>query len=298
MRKFKLFTILTLTIFMLFSAGQAFAAYSDMSAEVYTWDGGMNADGTMKLTRVTSGITFQVLQADSDTIETLTYFGGSTSLTNPVTTTNFASNTVCNDRVRFRVDPGETNDRYVDLIVTDTAGGYTAFVENFDKWQHTIVIDERPGIIHHGLIWFTAAAGSATEIDTGIDFDYDTKIVDVQIEVVTVDSAESIEVGLLSSGTNGDADGFRDIVLLTTAGIVSDTGIITGGSTIDYTAATTYGALLVTAITGSDAVATVGGKSWIGHHVISANEQSLTYTTTVGTDTGVGYIHYDFIRTR
>lgn len=250
-----------------------------------------------KCTRITSGITFKVLAVDANTSETLTYYGGTTSLTNPVTTTNYNSATVCDDKVAFRCDPTDsTNDRYVDLIVVDTAGGYTAFIENFDKYTHTIIIDERPNVVHHGCIWFAFYA-TATERDTGIDFDDHTFIHDVWVEVVTVDSTETIDVGILSSGTNGDADGLRDGVSLATAGYIADTAVITDSGTIDYTPVSTYGALLVTAITGSAAIATNGGKSYIGHVVVSGNEASLTYTPSTS-DTAYGYLHYFFTRMR
>lgn len=297
MRKWKIFATV-LCVLAVFIAAPAQAALQDMWAYVYSWKGGMNADGTLQLTRLTSGVTFKVLAIDSDTAETLYYYDtpAMTSLTNPVTTTNFAATTVCNKIVKFRVDPTDsTNDRYVDLIVVDaTGGGYTAFVENFDKYTHTIVIDERPNIVHLGTIWFGAA--STSEINTGVTFLADTFIKDVRVEVVTVASAISVDVGLLSSGTGGDADGFRANVLLTTAGFVADTGVVTDGTTIDFTAASTYGALLYKAITGSDAVATGGGRSYLGHVVTGTNTGVLTYT--MDSTTGAGYLHFEFGRLR
>ena len=293
----KVVILAVLMALMLVVPPTAQAVSQDMWAYVYSWTGGMNADGTMKLTRLTTGVTFKVLAVDSDTAETLTYYTKSTSLTNPVTTTNFASNTVCNDMVSFRVDPTDaTNDRYVDLIVVDTNGGYTAFVENFDKYQHAIVIDERPNILHQGTIWFSY--NNAVETDTGINFLADTFIHDVWVETVTVDATETLDVGLLSTETAGDANGLRTLVSVATAGFTTDTGIITNGAAIDYTAVTTYGALLVTAITGSDAVTTCGGKSYIGHVVTGTNAGSLTYTESAGGDTAAGYIHYFFTRMR
>lgn len=286
-------TILAAMLFVVPSIAQA--EPQDYWAYVYKWDGKMNVDGTPVLTRLTSGVTFKVLAIDSDTAETLTYFGGTTSLTNPVTTTDYASNAVCNDRVAFRADPTDaTNDRYVDLIVVDTNGGYTAFVENFDKYTHTIVIDERPGILHHGMIWFGASDNKAT--DTGVDFLPDTEIFDVIVEIVTVDNTETLNVG-----TADTAAGFINALSLATAseGYKTDTGFITGGTNIDYVPATQYGTLLTTAITGSDAVATVGGNTRKHHFVTTAGtNDDLYYTGSAGSDTAAGYIHYYFMRLR
>jgi hypothetical protein len=294
MKRLKIFALAAALALFFIIPAPAPAALQDMWAAVYRWDGKMNTDGKPVLSRATTGITFKVLAIGTNTAETLYYYNGSTALTNPVTTTNFASATVCNDRVAFRTDPTDsTSDRYVDLIVVDTVGGYTAFVEDFDKYNHTIIIDERPNQLHHGMIWFSATTTDA--LDTGIDFVPNTMVSDVRIEVVTAASAISIDVGILAGASNGDADGFRANVLLTTTGYVADTGVVTAGTTIDFTAASTYGALLYTAITGSDAVASGGGRSYLGHVVGSGtNDGSLNYTA--DSTSGAGYIHYWFTR--
>lgn len=293
----KLFTLfLSLLVAVMLVCPMAHADTKDMWAQVYKLK---NTNiGDPELEEITTGITFEVLQRNSDTRETLTVFADntSTSLTNPVTTANFASATVCKGKVQFRVDPGEAGDRYVDLKVVNTDGGYYAFIEDFDQYQHKIILNETTGNPHHGCIWFGASDNSET--DTGVDFLADTFIHDVWVEVVTVDATETIDVGLLSTETAGDANGLRAAVSVATAGFIKDTAVITNGSNIDYTAASTYGALLVTAITGSDAVATCGGKSYIGHVVTGTNAKSLTYTGSAGSDTAAGYIHYFFTRMR
>jgi len=269
----RLFKILMIMAIAFVLVAPAHAEWRDMWAAVYKLD---NSGGGERLTRITSGITFKVLQADSDTAETLYVMQDKqafTSLTNPVTAANFNSATVCNDVVSFRVDPGHADDEYVDLIVVDTAGGYTAFVENFDRYNHRIIIDQRPNVQHHGVIWYSE--DSATEIDTGIDFLYDTLIEHVQVEAVTVDATETIDVGILSSETAGDADGFVDGASTATAGYPLVT-------------LTTSGALMDDA-TNFDPD---------GHFVISGNGYSLTYTRSAGSDTAVGYIHYFFTRVR
>jgi hypothetical protein len=283
-------------LLVLCMAFPAFAALQDMHATVMAWTGNYNQDGSPGLTKVTSGIQFQVLAQGADTLETLYVFNSKklTSLTNPVTTTLFASTSYCNKEVAFKVDPTDTHDTKVDLIVTDTNGGYTAFVADFDKYTHTIVIDERPNILHHGIAYFTHAAGSATAIDTEINFLPKTFIQDVRVEVITTDAAITMGVGTADTAT-----GFRAAISLASAGFVADTGVVTAGSTLDYTAASTYGALLYTAITGTDGVATGGGRSYLGHVVnTSGTDDDLYYTLLTGADTAHGYIHYFFVRLR
>ena len=289
----KRFTALLMILFAaLIMALPAAAALQDMHATVYKWTGNYNADGSPGLTRVITGITYTVLAVDSDTAETLYAFADRrlTSKTNPITTTVFAAD----DEVRFRLDPTDsTNDRYVDLIVTDTNGGYSTFVENFDKYTHTIIIDERPGVVHHGIIPYSAS--TTDEVSTGVTFLADTMVHDVRTEVVTTSTGGTIDVGL----KDNDSDGYLNNRSAATAGYTADTGIITAGTTLDYTAATTYGELLYTAITGGDAVATGGGRSYLGHVITTeAASNVLSYTASTTTNSGKGYIHYWFTRLR
>lgn len=267
---FSVFRVVMVLFIALTMVAPAHAAWRDMWADVYADTGKMNSKGEAELTKITSGVTYQVLRKDSDTEETLYVYNDQafTSLTNTVTTTNFN----LSDRVQFRVDPTDSGDAAVDLIVVDTAGGYTAFVEDFDISTHTIVIDQRPNVMHHGVI---PVESSTAETDTGVDFDYDTMIHHVQLEVVTVDATETLDIGLLSTGTNGDADGFVDGASVATAGYPLVT-LTTSGALMD------------------------DGTNFDpdGHAVISANEQSLTHTGSAGSDTFVGYIHVFFTRMR
>lgn len=289
MKRFKLLTLAVMLIAFAFAI-PAQAALRDYWADVYSWDGRMSTDGKPVLTKLTSGVQYHVLAQGANTVETLYVYKTLTSLANPVTSTLFATP----DRVAFRTDPTDSDDTSVDLIVVDTNGGYTAVVEDFTVNDHTIVIDERLNVQHHGIAWFSHA-DSSTVTDTGINFLPKTMIHDVRVEVITADSGITIDVG-----TADTAAGFRDDVSLTSTGFVTDTGVITAGSTLDYTAVTTYGALLYTAITGADAVATGGGRSYIGHLVnTSGTDDDLYFTISEsGVDTAHGYIHYFFTRLR
>jgi hypothetical protein len=261
----------------------ASAEFKDMWAKVYALTDSNQLNYPV-LSEISSGITFKVLQRNSDTAETLYEFADNTmtSLTNPVTTTNFESATVCDDKVAFKVDPGETNDTYVDLIVVDTSGGYTAFVEDFDEYTHKIVIDERAGIMHHGVIWYSASATVGAETDTGIDFDYDSLVHSVVIESVTEtgDAAgQTMDAGLLSTETAGDLNGFCAGVDISTATIYVPPTIANSGALLDDGA----------------------NYNPDGHFIEAANAVSLVYAnhSTDAAATGVaGYIHYWFTRTR
>jgi hypothetical protein len=242
---------------------------------------------------IITGITYKVLARGANTAETLQSDSGGapsgTSMTNPVTTTVFETL----DRIDFWCDPTDvTYDRYVDLLVVDTEGGYTAFIEDFDSYTHAVIIDETPNMMHHGCIWFSFT--NAVLVDTGINFIPKTMVHDVRVEVVTADSGVTLAVG-----TNDTVAGFRTGVSMTATGFIKDTGVITGGSSLDYVPASTYGSLLYTAITGSDSVTAGGGRSYLGHIVdTSGTDDDLTYTPSAGSDTSAGFIHLWFTRMR
>lgn len=223
MRKLLTFVLVLAVIFTLTLPMKSNAAFKDMWAFVYRWDGSLTVDGKYELTRITSGISFVVLQRNSAaTMETLYQYNQrsmvTTGMAQPVTGTSYASNTVCNDMVSFKVDPSETNDTYVDLIVVDQAGGFTAVVNDFTENTHTIVIDERPTVEHWGAAWLVTTATS-TEVDSGIELARPSIIKEMKIHVCTAfASMTCVNVGLTAAGTNGDADGFIHQEQLATAG--------------------------------------------------------------------------------
>jgi hypothetical protein len=294
MKKLWIFvTVAILALTMLF-AGNAQAVNRHYYANVYKQTNEGITPIETPSAQITSGITYKVLATGANTSESLLANAGThttgASKTNPVTSTVFGTD---GGRIEFWCDPTDsTTDLYVDLIVVDTAGGYTAFVHNFSPYMHSIVIDERPNIVHHGVIWF--ATTSATNFATGITFAPYTEIENVVVQVVTTDSGHTISVG-----TSDTAAGFRTGVSMTSAGFIADTAVITNGSNIDYVPATTYGTLLATAITGSDAVATVGGITRKTYFVTTVGtDDDLEYTGGASASTGAGYIHFWFVRLR
>jgi len=286
----KQFWLISLILMLLVIFTLPAFAYNDFYAQVVKRDN--TTFGNVGLTPITSGITYQVLDAGTNTISTLTKFADNTytSVTNPVSTTVFAASTGGNGNIKFR-----NANTTVDIIVTDTNGGYTAVVKGFSLSQHTIVIDETPNMPHHGIIWF---APSTAETNTGVSFVPDTFVSDVRVQVITTDSAKTIAVGLLSTQPNGSATGFITGLLMTTAGYVADTAVSTKGTNGQYYPASTYGAFLYTCTTGTDSanVDLVGGKTWTGYTVTGSNATTITYTGSGGTTTAAGYIHYWFTR--
>lgn len=316
----KILTIM-LAIALAFSmtiGAKANAAYKDMWAQVYSWDGTINADGKLELTKVTSGITFVVMMRNSSaTLETLYLYGNDTMVTtgmaNPITGTSYTAATVCSDMVRFRVDPTETTDTYVDLVVVNQAGGYSAFVEDFTEYKHSIVIDQRPNVRHHGY-GFIATGGSSTETDTGIDFPDDCIIDKMMLEIGTAFAGGTtplLSVGILSSGTNGDADGFIVGCSLATAGYhdplragvdLTSYSFSSGGEQTAIINAGVAGTFLAHFGVGSGDTETLLAESLFKPDQLLIHgtwENSLTYTfPTSHASTGWGMVHFWFTRIR
>lgn len=293
--------ILIALLAVAFIAAPAHAVFRDMWAAVYTWDGSQNTDGKPVLTKLESGFAFQVLQAGTTTEETLYEYGKNsfTSLTNPVNGTAVADATKMKKAglVSFRVDPGETNDIYVDVRLVVFDGGFSVFVENMTENVHTIVVDARPNQVHHGFVWYKLGSPTTTypnegsvmgvtggaEVDTGIDFKYGTVVHAVRGEVVsthnTTTGADMI-VGTDETGGTGDADGFLVDLQMSTA-VWTVASLASTGAYLD------------------------DGTNYRpgGHAIYGTAEQTLSYTV-ASLETGVnattsrgGWIHYWFTYT-
>ncbi len=271
MKRILTFLTIMLVAFALVIPVPAQAVSQYFRAEVYSWDGTQSFDGKPKLTLLTSGVRYWVTAINTSTLETLYESDGTTSLTNPVTSTNYASDTVGEDKISFWVDPTDSSaDRYVDLYVVGTDGFFT-LIENFDKYQHTVILDKSPGKTHHG-IYRTAVISGTTEVDTEVDFPYDSLVINFVAEVITVDTGASndINVGLDTSAA-GDIDGFIANADLTTAGYVTQS-------------ATNMGDLI------DD-----GTSQAIVYGIAGTVEQTMSYAgDSAANSTGVANIHYWF----
>lgn len=280
----KILTFLFAVFVCLAMAVPSFATNYDYSATVYKRTDESATERAGGLTEITDSVQFIVLTINTDTYATITQSRSSTSLTNPVTAASFESATVCNDRIKFRSTASSH-----DLIVTHEDGCFTTIVEGFTPYDHKIIIDERSSFEHHCIAPFAFLATSV-EVDTLCDFIPDTAVKDVWVEVTVLDAGETIDVG-----TDTDPNGFRAAVSVAATGYIKDTAIPTAGTTCDYIPATTYGVLLVTALTGDGSTtAQNGGITYIGPYfsveAIDNAAAELTYTPSTS-DTMKGLLH-------
>lgn len=295
MRKFFQIISLIIALFVCVFAlsSPVIAGYDHYQITVYS-DQGTTSTAKAHTEEIT-GITYYVLGAGTTTASTIYSDAGSTSKTNPVTTTVFA----VDDQIDFYIDDGTTS---VDIIVVDTDGGYTLFLDGVTGSTRTAVIDERPNIMHHGMIWFFGTT-SSTELDTGVDFDFPAAIHNVIVEVITGGTTGMlIDIGQGTGGTNADVNGYIDGQTISNTGWFNPKqaadatmGLSSGTSRLFYTDSP-LGALLGTFEVGAGDTTDPGGVRITWDAILTSSDQDdLTYIfPAIGASTGYGYIHYFF----
>lgn len=163
----------------------------------------------------------------------------------------------------------------VDLYIQSPTGHFTVVKAVLASGPNAIYIDRSQLYTVMVIPFSIADTTAATETSTG--FICPTKGIILPqgagIEIVTVDSGMTIDVGTLASDS-GDADGFIDGISLTTAGLVKAT--LANG-------AVTLGALLKVQDSANAGDAAPEGN-------VSMSGKTITYTLSASTDTGAGFI--------
>lgn len=229
---------------------------------------------------IATGVMVFVYDAGTKTLSTIYGNDNLLARTNPITRTVY--DTI--GKVEFWAAATS-----VDIFIADDRGN-TAHVPGVTPTQHVLQL-HRDGISKCFVAPFIFNAGG-TEVDTGLDFPLNTVIQDFAVEVVTVDATETLNVGLLSSETNGDADGICVGASLASATFLRP-WTITNSTTEDFVATTLKGDLLGVGAVGSSANNDFGQPGGWGHIVTGANARSLSYTPSTS-DTGAGYIYVFF----
>jgi len=144
----------------------------------------------------------------------------------------------------------------------------------------------------------SVTASDGTEQDSGWDLPDKAVVLDVFVDVTTAESTGStktLDVGLLSSESGGDANGFLDGVSTASTGLVRGVPTITTGSNEVYFASTTRGVLLASLTAGSDAATDVGTYYEKPHLSDSVTAKSVSYTAGSAQTEFVGAIFVVYI---
>ena len=133
-------------------------------------------------------------------------------------------------------------------------------------------------------------ASDDSETTTYIELPTDLAVTDVLLDISALDAGETLDVGLLSSEANGDADGFVAAASVATALKLRPGATVTTGNNEVYVSASTRGALLVDTFTaGSDAVEDTGTYVEMLHRC-DGTAKTVTYTGSANSDTAAGVI--------
>lgn len=226
-----------------------------------------------------------------DTPDSPTIYSDAVGATAITETAGMAVLTFTDGRVRFWTASTVTA---LDLCGITADGRTFALNSVGANQQHMIPVNPLGG---YQLLVVPFGASDNTETDTGLDLPSGCILnaQSVDLRITTVDSTETIDVGILASEANGDANGFIAAASVATAGQVQLVPQITGGTNIDYGSTAYIGALLATIIAGADAVATVGGFTSKRYRT-DGTAKSISYTGSAGTDTAAGYVYLNFLR--
>ncbi len=171
----------------------------------------------------------------------------------------------------------------VDAVCYTTSGQWGEF-NSLTPTDHTLILKRSPEVYHLRI----AFSQNASETDTGVDLPHGAQIEDVMIETRTLVASGTIDVGLLSTETYGDADGFCDAITVQPAvadaqGYAQYNSCSAGSLAGDLLTGVAYGQ--------ADTGVTDKAKKHVVHH---ASARSISYTTSAHAITG--FIHVYFKR--
>lgn len=253
-------------------------SFGDQKYEISVKDQ-RSTDAYSESGRVITDVYAFVYDAGTKTLSTLYSDDIRTSLTNPISRSQFATD----DMIKF-FSASTSHDIYI-----NTAAGDEGFYAGITPSDHLIQVNTS-GVKKHLVIPFTAATA---ETDSGVDLPLNTWVSKLMVDVTTADTSETLDVGLLSTESGGDANGFLSGVSLDSTGFIAPIAN-TAGTTETYVSTYSYGALMGPGVVGTNAASDFGNGHVPGHVVSGSAAQSIVYNESAGATTGVGYIHLWF----
>lgn len=245
---------------------------------------GDSLDGFSQDGVISTGCLVFVYDAGTKTLATIYKDGLRTTLANPITRSQFATD----GRIKFY---GAATS--YDLFVAHSEG-HVARKMGVTPNTHVVRLDTDG--VQKCIVFPMAFEAAGNEVDTGLDLPKNVLVHDVGMEVVTTDSTETVTIGLLSSETNGDADGFMVSTSVASQGYFGGYAT-TVGANETYISAARYGALMGRGSTGTDAANDFGQPGGAGHVVTGSNAVSISYQpSTSDTFAGYGYVFFRHLR--
>lgn len=128
-------------------------------------------------------------------------------------------------------------------------------------------------LVQKTAVFRVTYATGTTETDTTFDLPSNGLVREVLVNVLTAEATgttKTLDVGLLSSESGGDADGFLDGVSVAATGLVAAANTITTGANNTYFASSTLGVLLMDKVAGEDTAAGGDGVAARKPHLTSS----------------------------
>ena len=132
-----------------------------------------------------------------------------------------------------------------------------------------------------------------TEVSTGYQLPLNSVIYpwEMFVEVVTVDATETVDIGILSSESNGDANGFISLLSVATQGLIKPTATLAQGTNAHYISAATWGVLFLAAATFGANTAEANAVPIFTPFIATAAARTISYTPS-SSDTFRGFLHF------
>lgn len=226
-----------------------------------------------------SGGAVYVTAAGDTAKATLTDADGA-SLSNPLALTNGSFD--------FNVEDSVSS---VDLYIQSPTGHFVVVKDVKSSGNASILVNDSLASTVMVIPFDIADTTAATETDTSFDLIDNSLVIPqgLSVDVDTADATEDIDVGILSTESGGDANGFMDGVSVASADtFVAGTTVTTGTNEV-YLASTTLGALVHDFNAGTDAATDVGTSIQKAYRC-DGTAKSISYTLSAGTDTAAGFI--------
>jgi len=222
----KFLGILALVVFCLAIAVPSQAALRHFKLYVYKATSSDQLNNPQKATRLTDNVAYVVTRYSSTVRsyvrETLYSDRNKTALSQ----TQWVAESTFDDTgtIDFWVDPTESGDIKVRILVIDVANGYSWAGDIAYNVDHTIIIDEVPGYLHMLSFPWDATADDTTKHDTGVDLRPGCLIVDAWAEVVTVATGSAAADAGAGSVSLGYSTGIEYVSTIdtATAGMIQD----------------------------------------------------------------------------
>lgn len=166
------------------------------------------------------------------------------------------------------------------VSATSVEIGGTAVTSTAAELNEVADLSARGALVKTRVISISSAPTGA-EQDTTVNLPAKAVVLDVLLDVTTAEvtgGTPTMSVGLLSSESGGDADGFLVGVSCASTGLKRGVATVTAGSNEAYLSATTRGVLLGSFTAGSDAATDVGTVYERPHLSDSVTAKSITYT--------------------